>query len=227
MFQVYQPVSNLLGRLSNCESLYTQLSFLKPKWYYVRKDPVSIWQLSSGYARETITYFSTAAFSLHISGRGRGEGNLYSWKQFRCCYNWDQWYRHDTRCSESTDWCLPNTAIFNHFVSVIIIIVYFISLSNFRYQAIGAAQHPSTFTTILHDLENCKQTYDSMESDRLGLLGLGISKEICILQSLLKARQAIIDYAFQESCMAVFVCKQQLNEWKAACQNQDYAEVSR
>lgn len=96
-----------------------------------------------------------------------------------------------------------------------------------RYQAIGAAQHPSTFATVLQDLETCKQTYESMDSDRLGLLGLGIRKEICILQSLLKARQAIIDYAFQESCMAVFVCKQQLNDWKVACQNQDYAEVSR
>ena len=40
--QIYQPFSGLLVKLTNCENLYTQLSFLKPKWYYMRKDPASI-----------------------------------------------------------------------------------------------------------------------------------------------------------------------------------------
>ncbi|KAI9494717.1 hypothetical protein BDB00DRAFT_816768 [Zychaea mexicana] len=40
--RVYQPFSNLLVKLCNCENLYTQLSFLKPKWYYMRKDPLNL-----------------------------------------------------------------------------------------------------------------------------------------------------------------------------------------
>ncbi|KAJ8656398.1 hypothetical protein O0I10_007966 [Lichtheimia ornata] len=188
LLRVYQPMSNLLGRLSNCESLYTQLSFLKPKWYYVRKDPLhSLYTYLAEDAAKEIAILESNSGAAAATGINDIDTILDVLKAL-------------------TDVCRIRQSLIT------------------LYQAIGAAQHPSTFTTILRDLESCKQTYESMDSDRLGLLGLGIRKEICILQSLLKARQAIIDYAFQESCMAVFVCKQQLNDWKVACQNQDYAE---
>ncbi|CAO3600886.1 unnamed protein product [Absidia cylindrospora] len=37
LLRVYQPFGNVMIKLINCENLYTQLSFMKPKWF-MRKD---------------------------------------------------------------------------------------------------------------------------------------------------------------------------------------------
>ena len=79
---------------------------------------------------------------------------------------------------------------------------------------------------MLKDLETLEQQAKvCCDDNRLGLLGLGVAKEIRILQTLLKARQAIADYAFQDACIALFTCKQDLHDWKTSCQEQDYEEV--
>ncbi|KAF7725583.1 hypothetical protein EC973_009538 [Apophysomyces ossiformis] len=57
---------------------------------------------------------------------------------------------------------------------------------------------------------------------RLNLLGVGVQKEINILSLLLKAREAVTNYAFQDTCIALFICKQDLTEWKRLCQAQDF-----
>jgi hypothetical protein len=61
--------------------------------------------------------------------------------------------------------------------------------------------------------------------NHLDILGVGVEKEINILTSLLRARKAIVDYAFQDACIALYTSKQDLMEWKRLCQEQDYPEV--
>lgn len=60
---------------------------------------------------------------------------------------------------------------------------------------------------------------------RLGLLGQGVVREIRVLGWLLRARQWIDQYAFQDACITLFQCKQELVHWKKACQQVDYLEV--
>ena len=80
---------------------------------------------------------------------------------------------------------------------------------------------------VLKDLETLEQQAEACcNHNRLGLLGLGVAKEIRILQNLLNARQAIVNYAFQDACIALFTCKQALRDWKVACQEQEYEEVN-
>jgi hypothetical protein len=61
--------------------------------------------------------------------------------------------------------------------------------------------------------------------DRLGLLGTGIEIEMKILYSLLKARDSIVYYAFQDTCISLYVCKQHLTEWKKKIEEQEFPEV--
>lgn len=63
-------------------------------------------------------------------------------------------------------------------------------------------------------------------SDRIGLLGVGVEKEMNVLYSLLKARDSIVDYAFQDSCISLYVCKQDLTDWKKLIEEQEFPEVS-
>ncbi|KAI9251877.1 hypothetical protein BDA99DRAFT_548449 [Phascolomyces articulosus] len=182
--RVYQPFSHLLVKLTNCENLYTQLSFLKPKWYYMRKDP----------ATEDIN------------------------KEIAVLENQNTLTEEDTTT--------PLLAILHALVDLCRVRQTFIHL----YQALLHSHHKndtSSFQSVLKDLESLEQKQQRWhEQDHLGLLGLGVVKEIRILHALLKARQAIIDYAFQDACIALFHCKQNLNEWKMACQEQEDEEKS-
>ncbi|KAI8137010.1 hypothetical protein BJV82DRAFT_637199 [Fennellomyces sp. T-0311] len=186
--RVYQPFSALLVKLANCEGLYTQLSFLKPKWYYVRKDPLNLLYrfLAEEAAREIAILDSHPIAS-----------------------------RADTA---------PILATLHALMDLCRVRQTFIRI----YQLLlNSGSNDDTFQAVLGDLETLqREQQHDCSRDRLGLLGLGVAKEISILRSLLKARQAIIDYAFQDACIALFTCKQDLNDWKVACQEQDYAEKS-
>ncbi|KAI9321890.1 hypothetical protein BX666DRAFT_1906711 [Dichotomocladium elegans] len=185
--RAYQTLGNMLARLSNCENLYTQLSFLKPKWYYVRKETLhSLYFYLAEDAEKEISTLEVSPHAMNLADISVALEALQS---------------------------IINVCRARQTLITI-------------YQSIGAAQNSAGFASVLNELEAFKQKFDGLSNERLGLLGLGITKEISILQSLLKARQAIIDYAFQESCISLFICKQQLNEWKTACQERDFAEKS-
>ncbi|KAG0173520.1 hypothetical protein DFQ28_008208 [Apophysomyces sp. BC1034] len=91
------------------------------------------------------------------------------------------------------------------------------------YQSIAAQSSEA----VTEDLTLLSETCEKAQLDeRLNLLGIGVQKEINILSLLLKAREAIKDYAFQDTCIALFMCKQDLTEWKRLCQLQDFPKKS-
>ncbi|KAI9303799.1 hypothetical protein BJ944DRAFT_164794 [Cunninghamella echinulata] len=156
LVRTYQPLGNIINKLINCESLYTQLSFMKPKWF-MRKDSL----LNSMY--------------IYLSEDLN--------KEYHALEN--------------------NTTITNYF-------------ERSAYLSIMAGIN--SLCTLRQNLINITK--------RLGFLGLGIKKEIQILTKLLQSRKDIINYAFQDACMDLFVCKQELMDWKSQCHTQDYPEKS-
>ncbi|KAI8371628.1 uncharacterized protein BYT42DRAFT_622723 [Radiomyces spectabilis] len=160
LLKTYSPFSNVFLKLSNCENLYTQLSFMKSKWF-VRKDAF----LSSLYTYliEDITKEITLLEA--------------------------------SPAAHPTEHKATNIRLLNALVA----------LCKARLALIGFFRQVELKENLL-------------------LLGTAVEREMNILQSLLKARDAIISYAFQDTCIALFLCKQELNDWKRECQAQDYPE---
>lgn len=95
------------------------------------------------------------------------------------------------------------------------------------YQAILAQSTKGEFDDILSDMELVQQKTEEMNLKKnLSVLGLGVEKEINILTCILRARQAITNYAFQDACIALYQIKHDISDWKRICQEQDYPEVS-
>lgn len=95
------------------------------------------------------------------------------------------------------------------------------------YQAILAQSTKGEFDEVLKEMESLQQRTKELDLKKdLLVLGLGLEKEIHILTSLLRAKTAITNYAFQDSCITLFEAKQDLTEWKRVCQEQDYPEKS-
>ncbi|KAI9283263.1 hypothetical protein BY458DRAFT_583122 [Sporodiniella umbellata] len=95
------------------------------------------------------------------------------------------------------------------------------------YQSILAQSIKGDFNEILSDLEAIENKVKELKLERnLLVLGLGVEKEIKVLTMLIKARKAITDYAFQDSCIALYSSKLDLSEWKQVCKEQDYPEKS-
>jgi hypothetical protein len=85
----------------------------------------------------------------------------------------------------------------------------------------------SSSTLSLKEIENmATKTHEMHLGDRIGLLGVGVEKEMNVLHSLLKARDSVIDYAFQDTCISLYVCKQDLIEWKKLIEEQEFPEVN-
>ena len=96
----------------------------------------------------------------------------------------------------------------------------------FRYRSIANNLLHTTATKLYGELANVRSTCDGVQlGERLDLFGLGIEKEVIILETLIKARDAITAYAFQDACIYLFSCKQELTEWKKLCEEQDFPEV--
>ncbi|CAO3627831.1 unnamed protein product [Cunninghamella echinulata] len=128
-----------------------------------------------------------------------------------------------------------NTTITNYFErsAYLSVMAGINSLCTLRQNLINVYQHivsPSTKSPtvdILCELQTMMITVEQTEiTKRLGFLGFGIKKEIQILTKLLQSRKDIINYAFQDACMDLFVCKQELMDWKSQCHTQDYPEKS-
>ena len=96
---------------------------------------------------------------------------------------------------------------------------------SFSYQAILAQSIKGEFDDILNNIEELQKAAKGL-GNHLDILGVGVEKEINILTSLLRARKAIVDYAFQDASIALYTSKQDLMEWKRLCQEQDYTEVN-
>ncbi|ORZ01051.1 hypothetical protein BCR43DRAFT_529730 [Syncephalastrum racemosum] len=168
--RLHQPFSAILVKLTNCESIYTQLSFLKPKWF-MRKD----------------------AFL----------GSLYS-------YLADDIQREIPALESNTYTQLPDT---NELLTALHALRELCRVRQTLisiYQGV-AAQTTMAHETILDELDSLRND-TSFDYERMKLLG--------------QARQAITDYAFQDACMSLFQCKQELGKWKSLCQSQDYIDKS-
>ncbi|KAI7871749.1 hypothetical protein BDF14DRAFT_1758571 [Spinellus fusiger] len=186
LIKVYQPLGNLFIKLGSGEGLYTQLSYMKPKWF-MRKDSFVL----SHYANltEDIT-------------------------------------REITVLEASPMLVLPMAK------STLVLLLY--SMSEFCqarqrliaiYQSMAAQSNYTATTSMIKELVSIDIAYkEACIGDTLDLLGTGIEKEISILLSLLRARIAVIDYAFQDACIALFVAKQDIYHWKMLCEEQDYLE---
>jgi hypothetical protein len=81
-------------------------------------------------------------------------------------------------------------------------------------------------TLTLEEIEKIATMASEMHlGDRIGLLGTGIEKEMKILHALLQARDSIVNYAFQDTCISLYICKQDLMEWKRLVEEQEFPEV--
>jgi hypothetical protein len=84
----------------------------------------------------------------------------------------------------------------------------------------------SSSTLTLDEVEALYNMTNEMGlPDRIGLLGVSIEKEMKVLYALLKARDSIVYYAFQDTCISLYECRQDLNEWKKLVQEQEFPEV--
>ncbi|CAM0138407.1 hypothetical protein VKS41_002958 [Umbelopsis sp. WA50703] len=95
------------------------------------------------------------------------------------------------------------------------------------YRSMATYLLESSSTLSLKEIENmATKTHEMHLGDRIGLLGVGVEKEMNVLHSLLKARDSVIDYAFQDTCISLYVCKQDLIEWKKLIEEQEFPEKS-
>lgn len=186
--KTYPPLGSILTRLSGCESSYTQLQFLRSRWFVMRKDTsveVVYTNIASELPKEILNIVSVTALS-----------------------NQDK-------------------------SSVIVIMDALIKFCHIRrdminlYQSILAQSIKGEFGEILVEMESIRKKAMELNLQKeLALLGLGVEKEISILTCLIRARTAITNYAFQDTCIALYQTKQDLTDWKRLCQEQDYPEKS-
>ncbi|KAL0086775.1 hypothetical protein F4703DRAFT_1848566 [Phycomyces blakesleeanus] len=184
--RIYPPLNTIFFKLITCETLYTQLSYMKPKWF-TRKDTL----LNSQYA--------------HLADEITREISLID----------------------------SNPSITQERASVTLLLQ---SLSEFCrcrqllisiYHSMATQTTPSGTEAMIQELLLLSNLCtESSLPDHLYILGLGVEKEINILLSLLRARTAIVNYAFQDACISLFVCKQDLSDWKSTCEEQDFLEKS-
>ncbi|KAI8987183.1 hypothetical protein BDB01DRAFT_784917 [Pilobolus umbonatus] len=185
--KIYPLMGSILTRLCNCENSFTQLQFLRSRYFFMRKDTsveVVYTTIANEIPREIQNIDSSA---LSVNDKSSIMGILSALEKF-CCTRRDM-------------------------ITI--------------YQSILAQSIKGEFQDILIELESVqKRTIADCLGADLGILGIGVEKEINILTSLLKARTAIMNYAFQDSCILLYSSKQELTEWKRACQEQDYPEKS-
>lgn len=199
---------------------------MKPKWYQLRKDPVREADSYYPFLVKKKNYWFFWSFPSHKAGYII---YLFGWRYHQRVGN-DRSGNFE-QSFERADRTLQSTADTHHHVkddhrNQTFMLLLTQSILHVRYQSIGAQAPPTTIYQELLELGNtCQQS--TQLCDELGLLGQGVVREIRILQHLFRARQAIVDYAFQDSCIALFTCKQDLNDWKKVCQDQNFAEVCR
>ncbi|KAI9021479.1 hypothetical protein CLU79DRAFT_753503 [Phycomyces nitens] len=184
--RIYPPLNPIFFRLIACETLYTQLSFMKPKWF-TRKDTL----LNSQYAHlaDEISREIAIIDANPTSTQSQAAVTLLLQSLCEFC-----------RCRQ-------------------LLITIYHSLAT-------QTTHSVTETMIQELVFLGSLCTESSLPKHLDILGLGVEKEINILLSLLKARTAIINYAFQDACISLFVCKQDINDWKTICEEQDFLEKS-
>jgi hypothetical protein len=96
-----------------------------------------------------------------------------------------------------------------------------------RYRSMATYLLEASSTLTLDEIEAMNTMTSEMHlPDQLGLLGIGIEKEMKVLYALLKARDSIVDYAFQDTCISLYVCKQDLADWKRLIDEQEFPEAS-
>lgn len=185
--KIYQPIGNIFTRLCSSESSFTQLQFLRSRWFVMRKDTsveVVYTNLAAELPKEILNITTSALSNEDKNGIIVIMDALHKF-------------------------CLIRRDLIN------------------IYQAILAQSTRGDFDEVLKEMESLQQRTKELDLEKdLLVLGLGVEKEINILTSLLRAKTAITNYAFQDSCITLFEAKQDLTEWKRVCQEQDYPEKS-
>ncbi|KAI8064389.1 hypothetical protein BC940DRAFT_306133 [Gongronella butleri] len=177
--KVHAPLGNVLVKLINCENLYSQLSFMKPKWF-MRKDSL----LNSMY-----TYLADDAS-----------------KELKAIY--PTLLSQEDRATIAT--------VLQGIIDLCTVRQGLISV----YQRL-AASHTTALPLLLTDLEHFARL---PVSEPLDFLGYSVDREVEIMTKLLQVSVAITDYAFQDACINVYLCRRALNDWKTQCDAQDYPE---
>ncbi|KAI8885595.1 hypothetical protein K501DRAFT_245533, partial [Backusella circina FSU 941] len=183
--KLYQPMGTIFSKLNTCESSFTQLLFLRSRWFVMRKDTsveLVYGNLVADLRRE-VAYIEQSA--LDDSDKYQLSAIMIALEKL----------------------CQVRKEMIN------------------IYQAILAQSIKGEFNDILSKIVELQKTAKGL-GNHLDILGIGVEKEINILTSFLRARKAIVDYAFQDACIALYTSKQDLMEWKKLCQEQDYPEKS-
>ncbi|KAG2182521.1 hypothetical protein INT43_007452 [Umbelopsis isabellina] len=182
--KISPTLGSIFSKLTNCESIFTQLAFLKPKWFF-RKDNVHLGEEIPSQLRPNEEMSLT-------NGIDTPEG-------------------------------IDLTLILGALKDLVKVRQGQIKI----YRSMATYLLESSSTLSLEEIEKMATMARDMHlSDKIGLLGVGVEKEMNVLYSLLKARDAIVDYAFQDSCISLFVCKQDLTDWKKLIEEQEFPEKS-
>ncbi|KAI8576586.1 hypothetical protein K450DRAFT_256332 [Umbelopsis ramanniana AG] len=190
VLKISPTLGSILSKLTNCESIFTQLSFLKPKWFF-RKDN-----------------FLT---SMYINLGEEIPRHLPAMEATGLIVGADSPEEHDMDLILAA--LKDVTKVRQGHIRI--------------YRSMATYLLESSSTLTLDEVEALYNMTNEMGlPDRIGLLGVSIEKEMNVLYALLKARDSIVYYAFQDTCISLYECRQDLNEWKKLVQEQEFPEKS-